>query len=143
VVEPRRRGSLAAMEPLDRIHIKDLSVTGIIGIKPEERVTPQEIRVNATLWVDTTAAARSDDIGDAANYRTITKAMIDHIREGSPLLVERLCQELVDVCFATDPKVEAVELTVEKPGALRHARSVGITIRRFRVDTREPKEDAP
>jgi dihydroneopterin aldolase/D-erythro-7,8-dihydroneopterin triphosphate epimerase len=57
--------------------------------------------------------------------------------------VERLAQELVDVCFATDPKVEAVELTVEKPGALRHARSVGITIRRVRVDTREPKEDAP
>jgi D-erythro-7,8-dihydroneopterin triphosphate epimerase len=131
------------MEPLDRIHIKDLSVTGIIGIKPEERVTPQEILVNATLWVDTTSAARSDDIGDATNYRTITKAMIDHIREGAPLLVERLAQELVDVCFATDPKVEGVELTVEKPGALRHARSVGITIRRFRVDTREPKEDAP
>jgi len=131
------------MEPLDRIQIKDLSVTGIIGIKPDERVTPQEILVNATLWVDTAPAARSDDIVDAANYRTIAKAMIDHIRGGAPMLVERLAQELVDVCFATDPRVEAVELTVEKPGALRHARSVGITIRRFRVDTREPKEDAP
>ncbi len=131
------------MEPLDRIHIKDLSVTGIIGIKPEERITPQEILVNATLWVDTVPAARSDDIGDAANYRTIAKAMIEHIRDGTPMLVERLAQELVDVCFATDPKVEAVEVTVEKPGALRHARSVGITIRRFRVEDREPKEAAP
>ncbi len=129
------------MEPLDRIQIKDLSVTGIIGIKPDERVTPQEILVNATLWVDTAPAARSDDIVDAANYRTIAKAMIDHIRGGAPMLVERLAQELVDVCFATDPRVEAVELTVEKPGALRHARSVGITIRRFRVEQRESKEE--
>jgi dihydroneopterin aldolase len=33
---------------LDRIHITDLSVQGILGIKPDERVNPQEILVNAT-----------------------------------------------------------------------------------------------
>jgi dihydroneopterin aldolase/D-erythro-7,8-dihydroneopterin triphosphate epimerase len=43
-----------------------------------------------------------------------------------------LVAELVDICFDSDGRVEAVELTVEKPGALRHARSVGITIRRTR-----------
>jgi len=128
------------MDPLDRIHIKDLSVTGIVGIKPEERANPQEVLVNATLWVDIGPAVRSDDISDAANYRTIAKAMIDHVRGGEPMLVERLAQELADVCFATEPRVEAVELTVEKPGALRHARSVGITIRRSRVVDQEPRE---
>jgi D-erythro-7,8-dihydroneopterin triphosphate epimerase len=128
------------VEPLDRIQIKDLRVTGIIGIKPDERINPQEILVNATFWVDTGPAARSDDIGDAANYRTITKALIEHIEQGEPMLVERLAQELADVCFATEPRIEAVELTIEKPGALRHARSVGITIRRFRVVDRESKE---
>lgn len=119
---------------MDRIHIKDLSVSGILGIKPDERVNEQEILVNATLWADTRAAARSDDIDDAVNYRTITKAMIAHIREGKPMLVERLVAELVQICFDTDPRVAEVELSVEKPGALRHARSVGITIRRRRGD---------
>lgn len=118
---------------LDRIHIKDLTVTGIIGINPVERATPQRILVNATLWVDTRAAAESDDIANAANYRTITKAMISHIQRGQPRLVERLVAELADICFATEPRIQAVELTVEKPGALRHARSVGITIHRSRV----------
>jgi dihydroneopterin aldolase/D-erythro-7,8-dihydroneopterin triphosphate epimerase len=117
---------------LDQIHIKDLSVPGIIGINPDERINRQDVLVNATLWVDTRPAAASDDIADAANYRTITKALIAHIEQGEPMLVERLVQELVDICFDLEPLVERVEMTVEKPGALRHARSVGITILRSR-----------
>ncbi|MEA2000633.1 MAG: dihydroneopterin aldolase [Actinomycetota bacterium] len=119
---------------LDRILIKDLSVSGIIGINPDERTNKQQILVNATLWVDTRPAAVSDDIVDAANYRTITKALIAHIEDGKPMLVERLVQELADICFDLEPRVQQVEMTVEKPGALRHARSVGITIYRWRAE---------
>ena len=117
---------------LDQIHIKDLLVSGILGINPEERTTRQEILVNATLWADTRAAAISDDIADAVNYRTITKALISHIERGEPMLVERLVQELVDVCLDMEPRILQVDMTVEKPGALRHARSVGITVSRQR-----------
>jgi D-erythro-7,8-dihydroneopterin triphosphate epimerase len=117
---------------LDQIHIRDLSVAGIIGINAEERVHKQQVLINATLWADTRPASRSDDIADAVNYRTVSKALIAHVEQGEPLLVERLVGELVDVCFATDPRIWQVELTVEKPGALRHARSVGITVRRRR-----------
>ncbi len=118
---------------LDRILIKDLSIEGIIGINPDERITKQEILVNVVMWVDTSDAAESDDIRDAVNYRTITKAMIAHIEDGEPMLVERLVQELADICLA-DERVERVDVTVEKPGALRHARSVGINITRTRVE---------
>ena len=116
---------------LDRIQITDLLVRGIVGIKPDERANRQDILVNATLWADTRLAAESDDIDDAVNYRTVAKAMIAHIEEGEPLLVERLAAELVELCFA-DPKVEAAEVRVEKPGALRFSRSVGVTVFRTR-----------
>jgi FolB domain-containing protein len=119
---------------MDAIHIKDLSVPGIIGINPDERINEQEILINATLWADTRPAAATDDIADAANYRTITKAIIAHIRDGKPMLVERLVQEIADLIFDLEPKVQEVDVTVEKPGALRYARSVGITIHRSRVD---------
>ena len=119
---------------LDRIHITNLEVQGIIGIKPEEQEHPQTVRVNATFWVDTSPAAASDDIADAANYRTVTKAMIAHIEQGRPFLVERLVQELADLCFEIEPRIAELEMTVEKPGALRFAESVGITIHRVRVD---------
>ena len=118
----------------DQIHIIDLSATGIIGINPQERVTPQEVLVNVTMWVDTAPAAASDDIADAANYRTVSKAIIAHIESGKPMLVERLVQELADLILDIEPRCESVEVRVEKPGALRHARSVGISIRRSRVE---------
>ncbi len=119
-------------ETPDQIHIKDLLVSGILGINPDERINPQDILVNATLWADTRAAAVSDDIDDAVNYRTITKQLIAHIEQGEPMLVERVVAELVEICLDADERIDAVELTVEKPGALRHARSVGVTIYRTR-----------
>ena len=121
------------MDQLDKVHIYDLSVTGIIGIKPDERTTPQEILVNVTMGVDTRPAAASDDITDAANYRTISKAIIDHVKAGRPMLVERLVQEIADLIFEIEPRCHEVDVRVEKPAALRHARSVGISIHRVRV----------
>ena len=118
---------------LDQILVKDLAIDGIIGINPDERVTKQQILVNAVMWVDTRGAAESDDIQDAVNYRTITKQMISHIEKGEPMLVERLVQELADICLS-DARVRRVDMTVEKPGALRYARSVGIRITRSSVD---------
>lgn len=120
--------------PVDQIIISDLVVRGIIGINPDERVTPQDVLVNATLWVDTRPAAGSDDIDDAVNYRTLTKAIIAHIESGQPMLVERLAAELATIALRSDERIQQVEMSVEKPGALRHARSVGITVRRNRED---------
>jgi D-erythro-7,8-dihydroneopterin triphosphate epimerase len=119
---------------LDRIIIRDLLVRGIVGINPEERLNRQDILVNVTLWADLRPAGASDDIADAVNYRTITKALIAHIEDGAPQLVERLALDLVRLCFEQEARVQAVELTVEKPGALRFARSVGVTLYRERKE---------
>lgn len=120
---------------LDRIVIRDLLVRGIVGINAEERRDRQDVLVNVTMWADTRQAAASDDIVDAVNYRTIAKAMITHIEGSQPRLVERLAADLAAICFAQDARVQAVEVSVEKPGALRFARSVGVVIYRQRGDT--------
>jgi FolB domain-containing protein len=122
---------------LDRIHIEDLAVTGIVGINPDERVTPQDVMVNVTMWVDTRPAAESDAIEDAVNYRTVAKAMIAHVESGEPMLVERLAAELAEICLDADDRIERVDVKVEKPGALRHARSVGVAITRSREEGRD------
>ncbi len=117
---------------LDQIHIRDLVVSGILGINPDERIHRQDIMVNVTLWADTRDAAGSDDIEDAVNYRTTTKAIVAHVEAGDPMLVERLVAEIAGICLDADSRVEEVEVAVEKPGALRFARSVGVIIRRRR-----------
>ena len=116
---------------LDRVHIENLLVRGIVGINPDERTKRQDVLVNVTMWADTRAAAASDSIDDAVNYRTVAKAMIAHIEEGEPMLVERLAAELTEICFR-EPRVEAAEVRVDKPGALRFAESVGVTVFRTR-----------
>lgn len=119
---------------MDKVLIKDLLLRGIVGINDEERVNRQDILVNVVMWADTSVAAASDDIADAVNYRTVAKRIIAHVEDGEPMLVERLVQEIADICLDADSRVQEVEVTVEKPGALRFARSVGITIHRTRQD---------
>ena len=122
------------MEQMDRIFVKDLLVRGIVGIKPDERANRQDIVVNATFWVDTRPAALSDRIEETVNYRSAAKAMIAHIESDGPQLVEKLAADLVRICFESDPRIQAVELSVEKPGAVRFSRSVGLTIYRTRAE---------
>ena len=115
----------------DQILIRDLHLRTIIGINDEERRNRQDVLINITLFADLRAAGRSDDIDDAVNYRTITKQVIRLVEESSFFLVEKLAHEIASICLA-DPRVERAQVRVEKPGALRFARSVGVEIERGR-----------
>ncbi|MFN2202965.1 MAG: dihydroneopterin aldolase [Caldilineaceae bacterium] len=116
----------------DKVFIRNLMVRGIVGINPDERKNRQDILINIVLEADTRMAAGSDHIDDAINYRTVAKSVIAHIENGQPQLVERLAEEIADICLGADPRVLAAEVTVEKPGAVRFAESVGVSIFRTR-----------
>ena len=113
----------------DRIQIQDLMLRTIIGINDEERRNRQDVLINISLHADTHAAGPSDEIEDAVNYRTITKRVIKRVEESKFCLVEKMAAEIAAICLE-DPRVGAVDVRVEKPGALRFARSVGVEIRR-------------
>lgn len=115
----------------DQIQIKDLRLRTIIGINDDERRNLQEVLINITLYADTRPAGLSDNIADAVNYRTMTKRVIALVEDSSFYLVEKMVAEIADLCLE-NPQVERVRVSVEKPGALRFARSVGITIKRSR-----------
>lgn len=117
---------------MDQVFIRDLLIRGIVGINADERANLQDIVVNVTMEVDTLPAAKSDDIADAVNYRTVAKAIIAHVEQGSPMLVERLAAEIAAICLDSDSRITEVEVEVEKPGALRFADSVGVRVRRKR-----------
>ena len=117
----------------DRIEIHDLLLRGILGINPEEREKQQDILVNLTLFVDLRPAGQSDDIADTPNYRTITKRVIEHVERVGRFTVEALAADVARLCLE-DPRVSRVRVRIEKPGALRFARSVGVEIERGRDD---------
>lgn len=117
----------------DRILVRDLLVRGILGINDWEREQPQDILVNLTLFTDLRRAGFSDDIADTANYRTITKKILTHVETATRYTVEALAADIARLCLA-EPGVTRVVVRVEKPGALRFARSVGVEIDRSRED---------
>jgi FolB domain-containing protein len=115
--------------PLDRIHIVDLLVRCIIGTLPEEREKSQDVMINITLYADLHAACRSDRLDDTVDYSAL-KQRIVRMTEGSSFqLVETLAQAIADLCLA-EARVRRVSVRVEKPTALRFARSVGVEIER-------------
>lgn len=116
----------------DRIVIKDLLLRTIIGIKEEEREKRQDVLINLVLYGDLAPAGRSDDISDAINYRTVTKRVIWLVEESGYFLVEKLAAEIAGLCLEA-PGVDRVLVRVEKPGALRFARSVGVEVERTRA----------
>ena len=117
----------------DRILIRDLLVRTIIGINDWERENRQDVLINLELDFDTRAAAEGDDVDKTLNYRTLTKRILALAEKSSFLLVEKLADEIGRIAV-TEFGAESVRVRVEKPGALRFARSVGVEIERCGAD---------
>ncbi|MDH5507734.1 MAG: dihydroneopterin aldolase [Anaerolineae bacterium] len=116
---------------MDQVIIKDLLVRGIIGINDWERTNPQDILINVVMYADLHNAGKSDDINDCVNYRTVSKKVIAHAESAARLTVEALAADIASLCLEEDG-VEKVRVRVEKPGAVRFAKSVGVEIERGR-----------
>lgn len=118
---------------MDRIVIEDLLLRCIVGVNPEERTKLQDVNLQVTLYADLRPAGRSDDLADTIDYKGL-KGDIRALVEGSSyLLIERLAHEVARLCLRR-PGVERVQVRVEKPGALRFARTVAVVVERSRSD---------
>lgn len=112
---------------LDRIQIRDLLARCIIGIYEDERKNKQDVIFNITLHADLTTAGDSDRIEDTINYKELKKRILTMVEASQFFLIERLASRVAAICLE-DPRIRRVEVTVDKPGALRFARSVAVTI---------------
>lgn len=117
--------------PMDRIFVKNLLLRCIVGLNPEEREKRQDVVLNLTLHADLSAVRASDDIEDSVDYKTVTKNVIALVEASEFFTVETLADRIADVCLA-NPLVALTEVTVEKPGALRFAESVGVVVTKRR-----------
>jgi dihydroneopterin aldolase/D-erythro-7,8-dihydroneopterin triphosphate epimerase len=115
----------------DEIRIGDLQFRCVIGVDAEERREKQDVVVQIVLGADLSGPCHTDDIGDTVDYKQIKKKIL-RTAEGSTFhLIEALAQRIADICLE-DERIERVEVTVEKPGALRFARTVAVRIVRDR-----------
>jgi FolB domain-containing protein len=116
---------------MDQIFIKDLVARGIIGVNPSEREKPQEILINIVLFADLEQAGQTDNLEDTVSYRTVAKRALAHAESAKRFTVEALAADIARLCLE-EAGVIKVRVRVEKPGAVRFARSVGVEIERGR-----------
>ena len=116
----------------DTIFLSDLRVDTVIGIWDWERKIRQTISIDLEMVTDIARAAKSDSIEDTLNYKKVAKRVQQFVADSEFQLVETLAEHIAQIILA-EFEVPWVRVRVNKPGAIRGARDVGVLIRRSRA----------
>ncbi|MBN2200401.1 dihydroneopterin aldolase [bacterium] len=109
------------------IRIKNLNLKTIIGVQPRERKRKQRVVLNIEMDVDGRKAVAADDIAAAVDYRAATKFVLRFAEASRFFLLESLATGVLGLLMQ-DGRVRSATVEADKPGALRHAESVSVTV---------------
>lgn len=112
---------------MDIIFITDLRADAIIGIYDRERTRKQTISVDMEFASDVRAAAATDHIDQALNYKAISKRVEAYIQQSEFQLVESLAEGITQLVMQ-EFGVTWIKLTLHKLGALSNSGDVGVRI---------------
>lgn len=118
---------------MDIIFIRDLRINAVIGIYDWERAIRQTISLDLEMATDIRKAASSDHIDDTLNYKAVAKRVIAYVESSSFQLVETLAERVAEL-IREEFSVPWVRLTLNKGGAVRGAKGVGVLIERGKRD---------
>ena len=114
---------------MDIVYLRDVKIETVIGIFDWERQIKQTVILDIDMATDVAAAAATDRIEDALDYKVVTKRIIEFVEASEFQLVETLAERIADL-LRNEFKIPWLKLTVNKKGALRGARDVGVIIER-------------
>ena len=107
------------------IRIKNLRLRTIVGVNDWERAVQQEVILNISMDCDIDAAAKSDDLADTVDYKTLKLRIMRAVETANFLLLERLARHVLDI-IRSEPRVRRATVEIDKPSALRFADSVSV-----------------
>lgn len=125
-----------AGQGLRHVFIRDLVLSGSIGVYRHERETRQRVRINLDLAVFEGAADLTDSLRNVVCYETIANAVRALVAARHVNLVETLAERIAALCL-DDARVRSVRVRVEKLDVFPDATSVGVEIERHRRLTSE------
>ena len=94
---------------MDKILIRDLVVTTVVGTRPEERVTPRQVSFDLELFLDLAPAGTSDDLRKSVNYQEVAERLAALGRDSAFLLIETLAERAAKLILDEFPAVTAVK----------------------------------
>jgi len=114
---------------MDKIFLNELKVDAIIGIWEWERRIRQTVVIDLEMSADIARAAATDEIADTLNYKAVAKRIQDFVANSDFQLVETLAERIAAI-IRDEFSVAWVKVRVNKPGAIRGSREVGVLIER-------------
>lgn len=114
---------------MDKIFLDELKVDTVIGIWEWERRIRQTVVIDLEMSADIARAAATDDVADTLNYKSVAKRVQSFVAESSFQLVETLAERIAAI-IREEFDVAWVRVRVNKPGAIRGSRAVGVLIER-------------
>ena len=114
---------------MDIIYLHDLKIETIIGVFDWERRVKQTVVFDLDMAADIRKAAATDAIDDTLDYKAVAKRLIDFVGNSEFQLVETLAERCAGIVLS-EFNVPWLRLRVNKQGAVRGARDVGVIIER-------------
>lgn len=111
------------------VFVEGLEARTVIGVDSWERTGPQAVRIDLAFTTDAARAARTDDVKDAVNYRSVAKAALAFAEASRFRLVETLAERIA-ARLRKQFRLRWVRVRVSKPGAVRFAATVGVEVER-------------
>jgi dihydroneopterin aldolase len=125
--------SAATPDAGDRIFLHGLTVECIIGFIEWERRIKQTIVLDVEMPVDCARAAQSDNVAETLDYKKVAKRLISFVSTSEFKLVETLAHRTA-LLIIEEFGVDWVRLSINKPGAIRGSKDVGVAVLRTRAD---------
>jgi len=114
---------------MDIIFLDELKVDTVIGIWEWERRIRQTVVIDLEMSADIARAAATDDVADTLNYKSVAKRIKGFVADSSFQLVETLAEKIAAI-VRDEFDVAWVKVRVNKPGAIRGSKAVGVLIER-------------
>lgn len=114
---------------MDIIYLHNLQIETVIGIFEWERRVRQTVSFDLDMAADVGRAAASDSIQDTLDYKKVAKRLIEFVGHSEFHLVETLAERVAQLVL-DEFNVRWVRLRLNKQGAIRGARDVGVIIER-------------
>ena len=112
---------------MNKIIINGLKAQCIIGVKPDERLTPQQIIIDLELNLDLSLAGSSDDIKDTVDYDSLAQEITQFVEKSQFNLIEKLAFETAQLAKDIS-NCDGVTVTIKKPSALKNAEYTAVSV---------------
>lgn len=115
----------------DIVFLRGLEIECIIGFIDWERRIKQKVVIDLELPIDCARAAVSDDVVDTLDYMSVASRVREFVGQSEFMLVETMAHRLA-LLLLEEFGIEWLRLSINKPGAVRGSRDVGVSIERRR-----------